>query len=187
MKIKVTISDQSKMVDVPDEILVDARTFFEKMDSDMDNGWQMGADYVEKPNQLQRCQIAADKILDAIGTNNENLKVLMLGYILDRMPKTSELVIDTGGELMNTEIIEERPPTRGAIHAPQALSRLDALEQANKDVGQVFKVGRSWRFAVFDDSANEWIESPLMNSKDQAEQIRNKAFESRFKFLLGSE
>ncbi len=187
MKIKVTIGEQSKQVDVTDEILADGRSFFDKMDNDMDNGWQMGADYIEKPDQLERCQIAADKVLNAIGTHNKNLKLLMLGYILDRVPTVSEIVIDTGGELMNTEIIEERAPTRATGQAAQGMSRLDALEQANKDVGMVYKVGRSWRFAIFDDSANEWIESPLMDSKEQTEQIRNKAFESRFHYLLGED
>lgn len=184
MEIKVTISEQSKVVDVADEVLADGKSFFDKMDSDMDKGWQMGADYVEKPDQLQRCQIAADKVLNAIGTHNENLKLLMLGYILDRVPTVSEIVIDTGGELMNTEIIEERVLIRTTDPVTRGMSRLDALEQANKDVGMVYKVGRSWRFAVFDDITNEWIESPLMDNKEQAEEIRNKAFESRFRYLM---
>jgi len=185
MKIKVTIGEQSKIVEVPDEILADGKSFFDKMDNDMDKGWQMGADYVEKPDQVQRCQIAADKVLNAIGTHNENLKLLMLGYILDRVPTVSGITIDTGGELMNTEIIEQRTPTRTTGQAPRGMSRLDALEQANKDVGMVYKVGRSWRFAVFDDNSGEWVESPLMDNKEQTEQIRNKAFESRFRYLLG--
>ncbi|MEE8388943.1 MAG: hypothetical protein V3R65_10230 [Acidiferrobacterales bacterium] len=187
MKIKVTIGDQSKVVDVPDHILTGGKSFFDKMDNDMDRGWQMGADYVEKPDKLQRCQIAADRVLDAIGTHNDNLKLLMLGFILDRVPTVSEIVIDTGGEVMNTEIIEERVPPQNTGQATQSIGRLDALEQANKDVGKVYKVGRCWRFAVFDDNSNEWVESPLLDSKEQAEQIRNKAFESRFNYLLGDE
>ncbi len=187
MKIKVTIGEQSKVVNVPDHILTDGKSFFDKMDSDMDRGWQMGADYVENPDQLQRCQIAADRVLDAIGTHNNNLKLLMLGFILDRVPTVSEIVIDTGGEIMNTEIIEERVPPRDKGQVPQGMGRLDALEQANKDVGKVYKVGRCWRFAVFDDNSDEWVESPLLDSKEQAEQIRGKAFESRFHYLLGDE
>ncbi len=70
MIIKVTIGEQSKDVEVPDEVLTDGKSFFNKMDADMDCGWQMGADYVESPDRKQRCQIAADKVLDAIGTHN---------------------------------------------------------------------------------------------------------------------
>ncbi len=103
------------------------------------------------------------------------------------MPAVSEIVIDTGGELMNTGIIEARKPEHESTEPDKVMNKLDALEQANKDVGKVFKVGRSWRFAIFDDSANEWIESPLMESEEQAAQLRNKAFESRFRYLLGEE
>lgn len=148
MKIRVTIGDQSKVVEIPETVLTDGKPFFDKMDKDMDRGWQIGADYVEKPDQIQRCQIAADKVLDAIGAHNENLKLLMLGYILDRKPAVSEIVVDTGGELMNTEIIETHAPEKEANQPCKVLNKLDALEQANKDVGKVYKVGRSWRFAI---------------------------------------
>lgn len=184
MKIKVTIGEQSKEVDVSDQMLSDGKSFFDKMDSDMDKGWQMGADYIDKPDQIQRCQIAADKVLDAIGTHNENLKLLMLAYILNRMPTVSEIDIDTGGELMNTVITEDRVPERAPGRSQRGMNRLDALEQANKDVGKVYKVGRSWRFAIFDDVSNAWIESPLMDNQEQASDVRNKAFESRFHYLL---
>ena len=157
MKIKVTIGDQSKVIEIPATLLTESKPFFDKMDKDMDRGWQMGADFVDKPDQIQRCQIAADKLLDAISAHNENLKLLMLGYILDRKPAVSEIVVNTGGELMNTEIIEAREPEIKTNQPGKALNKLDALEQANKDVGKVYKVGRSWRFAIFDDSANERI------------------------------
>jgi len=142
---------------------------------------------VEEPDLRQRCQIAANKVLDAIGTHNENLKLLMLGYILDRIPAVCEIVIDTGGEPMNTEIIETRAVIHKTSEPGKIMSKTDAREQANKDVSKVYKVGRLWRFTVFDDSTNEWIESPLMASEAQAEKIRNMAFDSRFRYLLGEE
>ncbi len=185
MKIRITIDDKSHEIDVPEDVLSDGKSFFDKMDSDMDRGWQMGADYVEKPNLTQRCQIAADKILNAIGTQNENLMMLMSGYILDRAPDTSELIIDTSGEVQNTEIIGGRMPETGGSGQRKNLSKMDALEQANKDVGKVYKVGRSYRFAVYDESSGEWVESPLMDNKEQAEQLRNAAFQSRYRDLTG--
>lgn len=187
MKIKVTIGEQSKEIEVPDTVLTDGKSFFNKMDEDMDRGWQIGADYVDKPDPKQRCQIAADKVLDAIGMHNENLKLLMLGYILDRMPAVSEIVIDTGGEPMNTGIIETRIPKHETGQPTKVMNKLDALEQANKDVGKVYKVGRTWRFTIFDGALNERVESPPMESEKQAETIRNKAFELRFRYLLGEE
>lgn len=188
MKIRITIDDKSREIDVPEDILTDGKSFFDKMDRDMDRGWQMGADYVEKPDLTQRCQIAADKILNAIGTQNENLLMLMVGYILDRMPDAAELIIDTTGEIQNTEIVCGRKPESGANRKAQGtLSKIDALEQANKDVGKVYKVGRSYRFAVYDEANNEWVESPLMDSKEQAEKLRNAAFESRYRDLTSGD
>ena len=188
MKIRITIDDKSREIDVPEEILTDGKSFFDKMDRDMDRGWQMGADYVDKPDLTQRCQIAADKILNAIGTQNENLLMLMAGYILDRMPDAAELIIDTSGEIQNTEIVCGRKPELGATRKDRdALSKIDALEQANKDVGKVYKVGRSYRFAIYDEANDEWVESPLMDSKDQAEKLRNAAFETRYRDLTGGD
>jgi hypothetical protein len=186
MKIRITINDKSREIDVPEDVMSDGKSFFDKMDKDMDRGWQMGTDYVDQPNQMQRCQIAADKILDAIGTENETLLKLMAGYILDRVPDTAELIIDTSGEVQNTEIIQGgHAPSTTTAPVKTKLSKMEALAQANKDVGKVFKVGRSWRFAIFDEANDEWVESPLMDNKEQAEELRNKAFQSRYRDLTG--
>lgn len=109
MKLKITIDDRSKTLDVPDSTLKEGEGFFVKMDQDMDKGWQMGPEFVENPTQTNRCQIAANKILIAIETNNGNLLNLMAAYILTRMPGTTEVVIDNQGEMLNTEVINNKP------------------------------------------------------------------------------
>ena len=186
MKIRITVDDNSHEIDVPEDVMSDGKSFFDKMDKDMDRGWQMGADFVDNPNLTQRCQIAADKILDAIGTQNENLMMLMAGYVLDRVPDAVELIIDTSGEVQNTEIIQGGHNRSAQPTSPKTrLSKIDALAQANKDVGKVYKVGRSWRFAIYDASADEWIESPLMDNKEHAEELRKIAFQSRYRDLTG--
>ncbi|MDH5648076.1 MAG: hypothetical protein OEY67_00355 [Gammaproteobacteria bacterium] len=105
MNLEIIIEDRRKTLNVPDEIMAEAEAFFDKMDRDMDRGWQMGPEFIEKPDQLDRCKIAADKILIAIDTNNENLLLMMAGYILSRMPGVTGINIDTQGEMQNTEII----------------------------------------------------------------------------------
>jgi len=104
MKLTIVIDNQSRDLQLPENILEDGESFFQKMDSDMSQGWQMGPEYVESPNQVQRCQIAADKILTAIDTENENLLYLMAGYILSRMPSVKSIDINTEGELSDTLI-----------------------------------------------------------------------------------
>jgi len=104
MKLTIVIDNQSRDLKLPDTILEDGESFFQKMDNDMNQGWQMGPDYIESPNQVQRCQIAADKILTAIDTENENLLYLMAGYIVSRMPDVKSIDINTTGELADTLI-----------------------------------------------------------------------------------
>jgi len=105
VKLNVFIDDQMQQVVVPDDMMQEAEGFFSKMDSDMAKGWQMSRDWVENPSVEQRCQIAADRMLTAIMQENENMKLLMAGYILSRMPKATDVRIDTSGEMTGTEFI----------------------------------------------------------------------------------
>lgn len=111
MNLEIIIEDQRKNLEVPDDIIRDAEESFNKMDRDMDQGWQMGPEYIEKPDQIDRCKIAADKILIAIDTRNENLLHLMAGYILSRVPRVTGINIDAQGDMQNTEIIMDNTHT----------------------------------------------------------------------------
>jgi len=104
MKLTIVIDNESRDLQLPETIIEDGESFFQKMDNDMNQGWQMGPEYVESPDKVQRCQIAADKILTAIDTENENLLYLMAGYILSRMPEVKSIDINTEGELSDTLI-----------------------------------------------------------------------------------
>ena len=105
MKLNIIVDGRSNAFDVPDELLVEAKDFFYKLDSDMDRGWQMSRDWVENPNLEQRCQIAADKILTAIETDNEKILMLMAAYILHTMPGVKSINIDITGDMNETDII----------------------------------------------------------------------------------
>lgn len=105
MILKISFDDQTFEIDVPEDLLKEAVDFYAKMDADMDRGWQMSRTWVEKPDVYQRCQIVADKILGAFHTENKKLLLLMAGYILTRMPNTSEVAIDTSGDMTLTEIV----------------------------------------------------------------------------------
>ena len=108
MKLKITIENKTKDLDVPEDVMIDGESFFQKMDKDMDRGWQMGQDFIEKPTLVHRCQIAAEKILQAIDTQNEKLLMLMAGYILVRMPDVTSINIDTSGEPQGTEFTQSQ-------------------------------------------------------------------------------
>jgi len=106
MMLKVVVENQEFAIQIPDAVLNNGEDFFRKMDQDMDKGWLMSREWVENPSRLQRCQIAADKIADALSTHNETLAHLMAGYIVTRMPRVTEVHIDTEGEMSETQLIE---------------------------------------------------------------------------------
>ena len=112
MKLNIIVDGRANAFEVPDSLLVEARDFFDKLNTDMDKGWQMSRDWVENPNAEQRCQIAADKILTAIDTNNEKLLMMMVAYILHTMPGVKTVAIDNTGDMNETDIVMEHESVR---------------------------------------------------------------------------
>ena len=103
MKIDVEIDDKSYRLDVPDTLVDEATDFFARMDRDMDRGWQMSRWWVPDPDPLQRCQIAADKLLTALQKNNTEAALMMCAYILRAKPETRRIVVNTEGEIQGNE------------------------------------------------------------------------------------
>lgn len=191
MKLNVIVDERALAVDVPTHMLHEAEDFYRKMDSDMDHGWQMGPEFIEKPDKVQRCQIAANKLLTSLSTANETMITLMAGYILKRVPGVTGVRIDTAGEMLHTELLYEKPlrspasaPTTGIARAQQ-LGKLEAMEQAGKDVTKVYQVGKSYRFAVRDLKTGEWLESGPMQTEKDAYEKRMQAYKHRLDELTG--
>ena len=108
MILNVIINEQTFPIKIPEEMLTEAEDFFKKMDSDMDKGWQMSRKWVDKPNNMQRCQIVADKILTAIENEKNHTVTLFAAYILKRIPGISAVDIDTGGDITATELVKTK-------------------------------------------------------------------------------
>ena len=98
MQLNLIIDDWSMNLEVPEDYLKAMQDSFDRMDKDMDKGWQMGQRWVRDPDRTQRCQLVAGKLLTALETHNENLAMMMGGYILSRMPGTRQVVIDNSGQ-----------------------------------------------------------------------------------------
>lgn len=182
--LNVTLNEKTYAVNVPDEMLAEAQEFFQKMDRDMDHGWQMSRDFIEHPDQTQRAQIVAHRIMLAMSAGNETMAQLMAGYILTRLPVVTGVVVDTDGEMLNTGIVYGA----GAAPMPAAgkLSRIEAMKQAGKEVTAVYNSGKSFRFAVLDRASGRWTESPAMDDEQEAQDNRMQAFKQRFEELAGA-
>ncbi len=105
MNLNIIIDERSNVFSIPDTLLQEADDFFDKIDMDMDKGWQMSCDWVEDPSPEQRCKIIANKLLTAIENNNEKLLMLMAAYILKTMPGVKSVNIDVTGDINETDII----------------------------------------------------------------------------------
>ena len=195
MKLTVIVDDKTSWIDVPEDMLVDGEEFFQKMDRDMDGGWRMGPEFIEKPDQIDRCRIAADKLLAAMSTENKTLGLLMAGYILKRLRGVSSVDIDTGGEMLNTEFKYHDGAPAGAMSSVtqpatslgDGQQKLAAMEQAAKDVSQVYKVGKGYRFAAYDHASGQWIESPLIPDEQAAQKARIHVYQQRLNELIGTQ
>ncbi|QGU32900.1 hypothetical protein [Thermochromatium tepidum] len=191
MILKVIIDDQTYEINVPAVVLAEARDYFDQIDRDLDVGWQMGRDWVEAPDRIQRAQIVADRLLTALETDNRKLGTLLAGYLLDRLPGLESVEPDLQGEPQNTRFEMGRPPqaapkTSSVTSKPsgKGLSKLEAMEQAGREVTQVFRVGRGYRFSVFDHETGTWMDAPLAPTEQEAERLRQASFRARYEALL---
>ena len=107
MRLDVYIENRRHPVEVPPEVLESARPLHEKMDRDMDAGWKMGPEFIERPDRVQRAQIAASRLMLALEQGNASLVQAMAGYILSRIPGVREVHVDTAGEPLNTALLGE--------------------------------------------------------------------------------
>jgi hypothetical protein len=62
---------------------------------------------VPDPDQNQRCQIVADKLLTAMQKNDEEFALMMCAYILKSKPDTRRIRINTEGEIQGNEFLDQ--------------------------------------------------------------------------------
>ena len=105
MLLNIAVDGQNVDINVPDSMLSEARDFFAKVDSDLDKGYQMGRYWVENPNGEQRCQIAAEKLVTALETENKNMATMMSAYILSKAPHIESVVVDSGDEIQEIHFV----------------------------------------------------------------------------------
>ncbi|NCA68932.1 MAG: hypothetical protein EOM91_02290 [Sphingobacteriia bacterium] len=193
MILNAIIDDQIYELNVPDVLISQGQDVFDRLDRDMDAGWQMSREWVARPDQIQRCQIVADKLLTALESENQKLGMMMAGYILSRLPGVESVELDTQGEIQNTcfKLAAHDGPAAStdtatqtaATPAPAGLGKLEAMAQAGKDVTSVFKVGRGYRFSIFDHASGTWQDSPLAPTEQDATRMRQEAFKARYEAL----
>lgn len=105
MILNVVIDGQRHQVQVPDHLVAEAGSFFDRMDADMDQGYQMSRTWVPNPTRINRCQIVANKLLTAMETDDPRMQQMMGAYLLNRAPEIDYIDIDIAGEMMETQVV----------------------------------------------------------------------------------
>lgn len=100
----INIDHESFELEVPEQILKEGEGFFQQMDEDFDRGWQMGRFWVDNPSVEERCQVAANKIVDAMHREDKRMFYLMSAYILKSMPEAKEITVKTEEEIQDIDI-----------------------------------------------------------------------------------
>lgn len=96
--VKILIEDQQSQIEVSQTMINDGKVIFEQMDNNMDQGWTISREFIDNPSHLQRCQIAANRLLTGLHTENESSVVLMAAYILDKLPNVDTVMLNSEGE-----------------------------------------------------------------------------------------
>ena len=90
------------LLKIKETIVSEAGPFFEKMDSDMNKGWQMSKSWLKIQNQFQKCQIVADRLFTSIHLNKKKTAIMMAAYIINQMPSVKVIDIDISGNMEET-------------------------------------------------------------------------------------
>ncbi len=183
MHLDVVIEDNKYRLVIPQDMIDEGGSFFSKMDNDMDRGWMIGHQFVDVLDPQDRCRVAADKMLAALEAENKTLSTLMAAYILVKMPDVTSVDIDTTGEVHNTEFTFRNDIQATVSATPETPKEI--MAQVEKDVSRVYKVGKIYKYAVFNPVTKEWVESSPCLTEDEAKDARLQAMNKRYEELAG--
>ncbi len=107
MLLNLIIENYSMDLPLTEQELITLAPLYVKMDMDMDKGIQLGAHWIDKPNTTERCQMVAERLLEAIQNHNEGLSKMMAGYIIKRYNGVKGVEINSQGLPEETRFITE--------------------------------------------------------------------------------
>lgn len=104
MILNINIDQELFSLDVPDGLMTELGPIIKDMDEDFDRGVQMGRFWVDKPDDEQRCQVAANNIVNAMYTENKRMLYMLSAYILSKFPGVKEVVVNSDYEMQDIDI-----------------------------------------------------------------------------------
>ena len=99
MQFNITIDQSPFALEVADGIMQEAKEFIADMDAELDKGIQLGRHWLDSPSDEQKCQIAANKVVNAMHQENIRMVYLMAAYILTKKPDLKMVTVNSDYEI----------------------------------------------------------------------------------------
>ncbi len=106
MIFNLSLDKEEFSIDIPDALLTEVEPIVKDMDEEYNRGVQMGRYWVDNPSDEERCQVAANDLVNALHAENKRMVYLLAAYILTKFPKLKIVVIDTDLEIQEIDIQE---------------------------------------------------------------------------------
>lgn len=104
MNFNITIDQQAYALEVSDEMMQELQGLIKDMDADFDKGIQLGRHWHDEPSDEARCQIAANKIVNALHQEDVRQFYIMAAYILSKFPTLKMVTVNLDYEIDEIDI-----------------------------------------------------------------------------------
>ena len=104
MILNLNIDQQPYEIEIAPELIAELKGIIEGMDKEYDQGVQMGRYWVENPSDEQRCQVAANNIVNSMHTENKRMLYIMSAYVVYKFPEVKCVTVDTEYEMHEIDI-----------------------------------------------------------------------------------
>lgn len=84
------------------------RQYLDKMESDMDNGFQLGDERIENPDMKDRAKFVAMTLIQSIEADNEAMIVATCAYLATRQTDLKEVRANADGENMMLDLVYDQ-------------------------------------------------------------------------------
>lgn len=104
MIFNLSLDREEFSIEIPDGLLQEVAPIVKDMDADYDRGVQMGRYWVDNPSDDERCQVAANDLVNALHAENKRMVYVLASYILTKFPNLKIVVVDTDLEIQEIDI-----------------------------------------------------------------------------------
>lgn len=81
------------------------RSFLDKMDEDMSEGFELAGQTIEAPSPVQRAQFVAIQLLNAMQQDEEGLIAATCAYLASRYPDMRKVVAKEQGDNVSLDLV----------------------------------------------------------------------------------